>query len=58
MERDLGSDVPTLSDGALAYRIANGSLGTAMPGFALTLTPADRWDLVNYLRSAWPAETR
>lgn len=55
---DLASGVPALSDGALAYRIGNGSLGTGMPGFALTLTPADRWDVVNYLRSAWPTETR
>lgn len=38
------------SDGAIEYRITNGSLGGAMPAFALTLTEAERWDLVNYLR--------
>ena len=58
LPRDLAAQVPALSDGALAYRIANGSLATQMPSFALTLTPADRWDLVNYLRTAWPAATR
>ena len=55
---DLATSVPALTDGGLAYRIANGSLGTGMPAFSLTLTPADRWDLVNYLRSAWPAAAR
>lgn len=55
---DLAAGVRAVSDGALFYRIANGSLGSGMPGFAVTLTPADRWDLVNYLRSAWPAATR
>lgn len=53
---DLAARVPALTDGALAYRITNGSLATQMPSFALTLTATDRWDLVNYLRSAWPAE--
>jgi mono/diheme cytochrome c family protein len=42
----------------LAYRIANGSLLTEMPPFALILTAADRWDLVNYLRALGPAATR
>lgn len=55
---DLAAVVPAVSDGALFYRIANGSLGSGMPGFAVTLTPADRWDLINYLRSAWTAATR
>lgn len=55
---DLANAVPPLSDGALAYRIANGTITTQMPGFALTLTAADRWDLVNYLRSRWPVATR
>lgn len=55
---ELATSVPPLSDGALAYRIANGTLTGQMPSFAVTLTAADRWDLVNYLRSAWPATAR
>ena len=55
---ELATSVPPLSDGALAYRIANGTLTAQMPSFAGTLTAADRWDLVNYLRSAWPAPSR
>jgi copper transport protein len=55
---ELATSVPPLSDGALAYRIANGTLTTQMPSFAVTLTAADRWDLVNYLRSAWSATAR
>ena len=54
---DLATAVPPLRAGALAYRITNGSLLIEMPAFALTLTAADRWDLVNYLRSAWPPAT-
>jgi mono/diheme cytochrome c family protein len=41
-----------LSDGSLAYRIAVGTVGSGMPGFAGTLSETDRWDLVNYLRAA------
>jgi copper transport protein len=54
----LGEDVPHLSDGALAYRIAVGSAGTRMPAFASTLSENDRWDLVNYLRTLWPLSVR
>jgi mono/diheme cytochrome c family protein len=50
--------VPSLSDGALAYRIAVGSAGTRMPAFASTLSENDRWDLVNYLRTLWPLSDR
>ena len=46
----LDQDLPQLSDGALNYRIAVGTVGTGMPGFAGTLAERDRWDLVNYLR--------
>jgi mono/diheme cytochrome c family protein len=51
---DLAGRVPAMTDGALAYRIAVGSAGTRMPGFAATLSENDRWDLVNYLRATWP----
>ena len=47
----LDQELPQLSDGALSYRIAVGTVGTGMPGFAGTLAERDRWDLVNYLRS-------
>jgi copper transport protein len=47
--------VPTLGDGTLAYRIANGMAWTPMPAFADELSSDDRWDLVNYLRAAFPA---
>jgi len=51
---DLRTLVPGLSDGTLAYRTSLGKVGTRMPSFAGTLTEADRWDLVNYLRAAFP----
>jgi mono/diheme cytochrome c family protein len=50
---DLAQRVPALTDGELAYRIAVGSAGTRMPGFAATLSENDRWDLVNFLRATW-----
>jgi mono/diheme cytochrome c family protein len=49
----LSDRVPALSDGSLAYRIAVGTVGSGMPGFASTLSEDDRWDLVNYLRQAF-----
>jgi high-affinity iron transporter len=52
---DLHGAVPDLSDGTLAFRIGNGEVGTQMPAFAAVLTDSDRWDLVNYLRSAFRA---
>ncbi|HLE89340.1 MAG TPA: copper resistance protein CopC [Candidatus Limnocylindria bacterium] len=51
---DLASGVPRLSDGGLAYLIASGTVATRMPAFSSTLSEADRWDLVNYLRATWP----
>jgi high-affinity iron transporter len=34
----------------LAYNVVSvGVSGTAMPGFAATLTPQDRWNIVNYI---------
>jgi copper transport protein len=50
----LSALVPDLTDGELAYRIAVGTAGTRMPAFAGTLSENDRWDLVNYLRGAFP----
>jgi mono/diheme cytochrome c family protein len=50
--RPLADVVPAMTDGALAHRIAVGTYGTGMPPFAATLSEQDRWDLVNYLRSA------
>jgi mono/diheme cytochrome c family protein len=55
---DLSSSVPSLSDGELAYLIASGTVATRMPAFSITLSENDRWDLVNYLRSAWPGVAR
>ena len=52
---DLSSSVPRLTDGAIEYVVASGTVATHMPSFATTLSEADRWDLVNYLRSRWRA---
>lgn len=51
----LAARVPALADGELAFRIAAGTVGSRMPGFASTLSENDRWDLVNYLRNAFGA---
>jgi hypothetical protein len=45
--------VPGRTDGELAHRISSGLVGLPMPGFATVLSEADRWDLVNHLRSGW-----
>lgn len=55
---DLAASVPRLMDGELAYLIASGTVATRMPAFSITLSEHDRWDLVNYLRSAWPGSPR
>jgi len=55
---DLSSSVPSLTDGELAYLIASGTVATRMPAFSITLSENDRWDLVNYLRSAWAGDAR
>ena len=39
------------SDGELYHWITNGLAGTSMPAFATELTPDERWDVVNYLRT-------
>ena len=52
---DLSSSVPRLTDGEIDYVVASGTVATRMPSFAATLSEADRWDLVNYLRSRWRA---
>jgi copper transport protein len=54
----LSEELPQLSDGALNYRIAVGTVGTGMPGFASTLAERDRWDLVNYLRDRFDESGR
>lgn len=54
----LAASVPSLTDGELAYLIASGTVATRMPAFSITLSEHDRWDLVNYLRSAWPGNAR
>lgn len=46
-----GDIVPTHSDGYLFYRISVGKRGSAMPSFQHTLTEAERWEIVRYLRS-------
>ena len=51
----LGDPVAETDDATLAYRIANGVAGTPMPPFAGRLTEAERWDVVSWLRSRWPA---
>ncbi len=51
---NLAETVPGRAVGELAYRIAAGTVATRMPAFAAVLSENDRWDLVNYLRSAWP----
>jgi mono/diheme cytochrome c family protein len=50
---DLSGAVRDASAAELDYRIANGVAGTAMPAFIGQLTPAERQDLVTYLRSRW-----
>lgn len=46
----LADAVRRASDGELSYRIAVGIAGMPMPAFAGTLSPQERWHLVNYLR--------
>ncbi|MDB5409514.1 MAG: hypothetical protein JWL84_4426 [Rhodospirillales bacterium] len=38
-------------EGELFWWIGNGIADSAMPGFAATLDPASRWDLVNFVRT-------
>lgn len=51
---DLSIHVPFHTDAELFAFATRGISGTPMPGFATELTPDDRWDLINYLRSRWP----
>jgi putative copper resistance protein D len=39
------------SEGDLFWWISHGKGNGAMPGFAGTLSPADRWDLINFIRA-------
>lgn len=52
---DLPTHVPFHDDAELFAFATRGISGTPMPGFAIELTAEDRWNLVNYLRSRWPA---
>ena len=51
---DLSIHVPFHTDAELYAFATRGISGTPMPGFARELTPEDRWNLINYLRSRWP----
>jgi mono/diheme cytochrome c family protein/methionine-rich copper-binding protein CopC/putative copper export protein len=51
----LAEAIRETTPGGLAYLIAAGTPGTPMPGFVATLSTADRWDLVNYLRDRFGA---
>jgi copper transport protein len=55
---DLARQVPGRSDGELSWIIERGVAGTQMPGFALTLSEQDRWDLINHLRSTFGPAAR
>lgn len=55
---DLAQEIPHRSDGELSWIIERGVAGTQMPGFALTLSDQDRWDLINHLRSAFGPAAR
>lgn len=51
---DLSVHVPFHTDAELYAFATRGISGTPMPGFARELSPEDRWNLINYLRSRWP----
>lgn len=53
---DLSLHVPFHTDAELFAFATRGISGTPMPGFAQELSAEDRWNLINYLRSRWPAE--
>lgn len=53
---DLSVHVPFHSDAELFAFATRGISGTPMPGFAQELSAEDRWNLINYLRSRWPAD--
>ncbi len=56
--RNLAENVPQRTDGELDWIIDRGLAGTRMPGFALTLDEADRWDLINHLRASFGRASR
>ena len=53
---DLAIHVPFHTDAELFAFATRGISGTPMPGFARELTAEERWNLIHYLRSRWPAE--
>jgi copper transport protein len=46
-----GDHMEAHSDGDLFWWISKGIRGTAMPGFEDSLTPEDRWHVVNFIRT-------
>ena len=46
----------THPDGRLYYWISEGMAGTAMPAFRTRLSEAERWHVVNYIKSFAPTE--
>lgn len=46
----------THPDGRLFYWITNGMGGTGMPAFGGQLSDAERWDVVNFIRTFTPAD--
>jgi copper transport protein len=52
---DLAEIIPERTDGELNWSISAGRAGTQMPAFGTTLLPYERWEIVSFLRSQWPA---
>ena len=50
---DLSQHVTAHTEGELWWFITNGVQGTQMPAWKSVLTDNERWDLVNYIRSAF-----
>lgn len=50
---DLNAHVPQHPDGELWWFVTNGVAGRPMPAWRDALTDDERWDVVNYLRSAF-----
>ncbi len=46
----------THTDGRLYYWITRGIAGTGMPAFASSLSEADRWHVINFLRTFTPTD--
>jgi mono/diheme cytochrome c family protein len=55
---DLAQHVTQHTEGELWWWITNGIPGTAMPAWANVLSEAERWDVVNYIVSAFAPAAR